>query len=1377
MHLRINLLYILACLTVMAAPGAAQQQLVPPPPIPVTSPVVTINNSAGDQFRPRVDNDLMSYTNTADLAIHYYRFSTGVDSAIPLGPGTGDSRNEILGNKICFTRADSGDQIAIFDVQAGSVSEIDPQSGAQRYFCAMGGTSITFQDTVTGTPAVYDLSVNPPTRVDLTKPLASDPLLNPDISPDGSYIALNDQSGPSGSRDIWEAVLQSPSTWNVFQVTATPDDEANQATDGSWIVYDGLRSSSSWGREIYYQPVGPPFGAETELVLAGDQSAPRIRQGVIAFSSIAPGATNGDIFVYDIGHNVLYQVTATPSVDEAVADVSVLSNGDIRVVWTQGPVGARDIYATTFTPGPQVATPVPTINQPLVPDHAVPGSGPFSLQVNGAEFAAGATVLWNGSPRPTTFNSQSQLQADISAADVAHAGTTIVTVKNPLSGVPASNPGYFVISTTHNDLSTWSRTDYSAGSQPERQATGDFNGDGKLDMVSIDPNNDAVLVALGNGNGTFQAAVSYPTNRNPSFVAAADFNGDGKLDLVTADLAGNGVSLLLGNGDGTFNAPSFWPAGNGPFWLAIGDFNGDGALDLAVTDRNDSTIGVLIQNVSNNQGNGTFQPPVFYPTGDSPSGIVVGDFDGNGTLDLAVANFGNFSGHTVSILFGDGTGGFLPKVDSDTSGAPQAIVAADFNNDGILDLATANGCGASSPCGSPANVSVLLGNGDGSFQPHVDYTTGSSSNTLTAGNFRSAAAIDLAVTNLNSGNITFLMGQGDGTFPSQTVVSTNSAPVGITAGDFNGDGQLDLVVGGDSPAAMTVMLRSSSGVVTTTSSLVSSKNPVTKGQVVTLTATVSGASPTGNVAFKDGTKTLSTLPLVSGQASFAVAFATAVTHSLTSVYAGDSNNSGSKSPILQEHVVTSLPVVSLTKVTSSGSPVPLGQSVTFTVTVTSAFGPIPDGELVTFFDGTSILGRSSLAGGVATYTTSALTTKSHVIKATYAGDATFKTSSGTVTESVGGYSTTTTLGSGLNPSNYGQPVTLTANVTSSGAASPTGTVTFKNKGTLLGTKALDANGNATLTTSTLPVAADSLAATYNGDAFNQKSTGALVQTVNQAALSLSLSSKSNPSVFGRPARFTATLTSSGGLPGGTVTFSFGATTLGRGQVNPSGVATFSVTTLPKGVNPVVATYAGNASYSPATATVVQNVSNPPIPGVGSLVFIGDSQTANYFYQPALTLTATYNQFTAGYPSKQVLYILNQATTDVDPLYLPGVTNIAVVWAGTVDCYNNNYSRSIWTQLSALGVGRQNIGFKTIIFTLPSLIKSDACRNAVNADIIANWHNGYDAIVRLDLAPNIGANGDYANKTYFSPDGIHVLQSAQAAYISPIASTAINTLGP
>lgn len=192
--------------------------------------------------------------------------------------------------------------------------------------------------------------------------------------------------------------------------------------------------------------------------------------------------------------------------------------------------------------------PVPLINQPLVPGAKAPGSAGFPLTVNGTGFVPGATVKWNGSARATTFVSKSKITAAILASDVATPKTAQVTVVNPGPGGGTSNVVFFEV-TLATSAAAFGTSSLGPFFSPQGVATGDFNRDGKLDLV-VEDGAHTVSVLLGKGDGTFRAPVNYTVVNSTSTVAVGDFNGDGKLDLAVGVLGG--IPILLGNGDGTF---------------------------------------------------------------------------------------------------------------------------------------------------------------------------------------------------------------------------------------------------------------------------------------------------------------------------------------------------------------------------------------------------------------------------------------------------------------------------------------------------------------------------------------------------------------------------------------------------------------------------------------------------------------------------------------------------------------------------------------------------------------------------------------------------------------------------------------------------------
>ena len=451
-----------------------------------------------------------------------------------------------------------------------------------------------------------------------------------------------------------------------------------------------------------------------------------------------------------------------------------------------------------------------------------------------------------------------------------------------------------------------------------------------------------------------------------------------------------------------------------------------------------------------------------------------------------------------------------------------------------------------------------------------------------------------------TGNVTFMDGAamlGTRTLDAsgQATLSTSGLSVGIhtITAEYGGDDNFNFPP--LNPLAQTV------NKANTTTTLLSSQNPSIFGQLVTFTVTISAVppgagTPTGNVTFMGGTTMLGIRTLdASGQATLSTSSLSVGTHTITAEYGGDDNfNFPPLNPLAQ----TVNKADTSTALISDLNPSIYGESVTFTATV-SAVAPgtgIPTGT-VAFKEGTTILGTGTLAAGQATFSTADLAAGVHNITAEYEGDASFNSSSSDpLAQTVNKADTTTALVSDLNPSIYGESITFTATVSAvaPGAGTPTGTVTFKDGATTMGNGTL-ASGQATFSTSSLSVGDHNITAEYGGDGnFNASTSGPLTQTVNKADSDTTLSSSQNPSVFGQPVTFTATVAAvapGAGTPTGTVTFKDGATTLSTGTL-ASGQATISTSSLSAGDHNITAEYGGDGSFNSSTSSpLTQTVSS------------------------------------------------------------------------------------------------------------------------------------------------------------------------------------------
>ena len=247
----------------------------------------------------------------------------------------------------------------------------------------------------------------------------------------------------------------------------------------------------------------------------------------------------------------------------------------------------------------------------------------------------------------------------------------------------------------------------------------------------------------------------------------------------------------------SFAAQVDYAVGSAPDSVAAGDFNGDGKLDLAVANSESNTVSLLLGN-----GDGTFQAKTDYATGSYPVSMAVGDFNGDGKCDLAVANEDD---NTVSVLMGNGNGTFQAKTDYATGSYPVSVAVGDFNGDGKCDLAVA---------GYAYNtVSVLLGNGDGSFQAKTDYVdvTGLAPVSIAVSDFNGDGKADLAVASQGESEVSILLGDGSGGFADYGDYLAGHHPSSVAVGDFNGDGKADLAVSSEDVNGGTILLGNGDG--------------------------------------------------------------------------------------------------------------------------------------------------------------------------------------------------------------------------------------------------------------------------------------------------------------------------------------------------------------------------------------------------------------------------------------------------------------------------------------------------------------------------------------------------------------------------------------
>jgi uncharacterized protein (DUF2141 family) len=425
---------------------------------------------------------------------------------------------------------------------------------------------------------------------------------------------------------------------------------------------------------------------------------------------------------------------------------------------------------------------VPFVLQPLRPMSAAPGLSSLTLTVTGVGFVSGSTVNWNGSARATTFVSSTKLTAAITSADLAHAGIAVVTVTTPAPGGGASNPVFFPVHqkaavggfARHDTVLANTVSALNAGGQV---FTGDFNNDGKLDLVisSQSSATASLEVFLGNGDGTFQTPVFSTQSFSAAPVAVADFNGDGKLDVAAEGSFGT-LLIYLGNGDGTLTEqPTNY--GNSYASYGVADINGDGKLDLVVNWGEEGAYGTSIM-LGN--GDGTFGggPNINF----GAAGLsAVSDYNRDGFLDLAIPAFTD-----MEVAFGRSGGIFNTPAQYNLNGYTiYGLWAADLNNDGKPDLLSDAGL-------------VFLNQGSGTFNVPSSSAIPNGASAVqfldANGDGKLDVLSELSVQGLM--NSAVYAGNGDGTFQNPVDTVAGWGGTMPTYADFNGDGRVDFAVFG-----------------------------------------------------------------------------------------------------------------------------------------------------------------------------------------------------------------------------------------------------------------------------------------------------------------------------------------------------------------------------------------------------------------------------------------------------------------------------------------------------------------------------------------------------------------------------------------------------
>ncbi len=373
-------------------------------------------------------------------------------------------------------------------------------------------------------------------------------------------------------------------------------------------------------------------------------------------------------------------------------------------------------------------------------------------------------------------------------------------------GVVCALVGGSILSAQAQNLTYTPTPSNPVGRAPQAIATGDFNGDGRWDLATVNGTSDDVSVLLGNGNGTFRSAVSFGVGKIPLALVAEDMDRDGVLDLVLALSGSNQVAVLKGDGKGLFQKLTTQAAGNGTTFLAVQDLNGDGWSDVvAINSGRFGYYPPFNLSVLLNDGKGQVQEPVMYEQDRGkdlfPTGIFVGDFTGDGVVDLAVTwsqpSWSSANG-LVSILENTGDGTFQRPKDIKPGFTLSAIHGADIDKNGLVDLAVTSLYADT--------VRILLQQHSGEFRMLDPMKVGFAPVGVEIQDINQDDELDLVVVNRDSNSLSLFVGDGTGSFTTVGHYGVGATPAAVVVHDFDQDSRPDLATASTNVDGVSVLL-------------------------------------------------------------------------------------------------------------------------------------------------------------------------------------------------------------------------------------------------------------------------------------------------------------------------------------------------------------------------------------------------------------------------------------------------------------------------------------------------------------------------------------------------------------------------------------------
>ena len=783
------------------------------------------------------------------------------------------------------------------------------------------------------------------------------------------------------------------------------------------------------------------------------------------------------------------------------------------------------------------------------------------------------TIALTAAPSTTVVTSNVTLTATVTAPTGTPAGNLVFYDGTTAIGSAAINAGVATFSTTSLLPGTHSLTAQYVGTPPNPDASATSNIFSEVIQqatTSTTISSSAPTAPVGT-TITFTSTVTNNIGTVPAgsvqFTDGATVLNSGTVG--TTGIASISISTLT---PGTHNIVATYSSGSSDVDDAashstvlvetIQQINTVTTLTSSANPANAGASVVLSANVSMTTGSvadGTITGTVTFTNGATTLGTVVVDANGNAKLPVTSLPVGNdsivatYSGNTN---YAGSTSTSLPEVINQTGTSTVLTSSSQSPLEGKSTTLTATVTTSTGIATGPVN---FLDNGK----------------------------------NIGSGT---LNAQGVATLTLSTLPVGNDSIVAVYGGDSN------YTTSTSNPLVEVVALATPTVVLTGPAS------PVNVATLITLTGTITsnGVTPTGALALLDGSTSIATQNAPAGGSfTFSTSSLGIGTHNLSVSYAGDANNATATSNVV---TIVVQQASTKTSLATSMNPQVLGQSVTFTASASSV-SPNVTGT-IDFEDGGTIISSVNLGtSGNAIFTTSSLTAGTHTITAVYSGDTNHSASTSVAISQLIVQAAGATFTSSLNPSVSGQNVVFTMKLATVGAVVPTGTVTFADGSTTLGTSPVDGTGTATFQIATLAVGTHPITASYSGDQNYAVTKASLTQTVQSASTQVALVSSANPATYGTPLAFTATVTSNGSAATGSVTFTDGSATIGSALLNANGVAILTISTLAPGSHSIVANYAGNGSAG-------ASVSNPLVQVVKETTAVALASSLN----PAQTLT-------------------------------------------------------------------------------------------------------------------------------------------------------------